>query len=402
MRSGSALLPIALFATITLTACTSSVEHPDGPPAAPPAFTQPAPSASPPPIPSATGLPGHAFTLRLSDAHNGFALITDCASGSYACTHQVAVLLNGADWKLRAAPRMPPETGGHSLAAAGPGVGRLSAVLPDGTELAWVTTDAAHSWQEVTADLDQGTVEHIPPGATLTVAGDRVMVLMPDTGAYRELAAQPPLEHLAPPEQLPDGTPWVQGILPGTGSRRIALSRDEGRSWELLPAMPAATDHDEDTEDTEEAQDGPVRRGIREARLVAGPGVLYVFECGSPAVDPLQGGLGSPLLHLYRSTDEGETWRLMWASGAEGSPGSLVGEPFVTADGRLIVYAEDAVYASDDGGLTFSVMREGPPPEVPSLTPAGYLLTDLDNPGHYRISADGFTWRTVILGSNQH
>jgi hypothetical protein len=82
-------------------------------------------------------------------------------------------------------------------------------------------------------------------------------------------------------------------------------------------------------------------------------------------------------------------------------PASVFGSPIAAADGTLVVYADDSIYVSEDGGSTFTISRPGPPPEEPALTRAGYLLTDLDHAGHYRISADGFSWHTIVLGSEE-
>ncbi|MFD5322105.1 WD40/YVTN/BNR-like repeat-containing protein [Streptomyces sp. NPDC127098] len=345
------------------------------------------PSAEPPAVPSGTELPGQAFSLRLVDETNAFALVTECAEdtaglpgaeGSERCAYRVAVLEDGAAWEVRDTPIPAGDSRDvpHSLEAAGPGVARLSAVLDDGVERHWVTTDGARSWRPAETTGATGPAEEIPEGAILTAGQAGLAVLMPDTAEYRLLAAQPPLDNPGWPGILPDGSFWTSGVDPDTGRRALAVSRDRGRAWELLPL--------------------PTTAGVTSQTLTAGPDALYVFESGTA-----RAGDGTGVLAIHRSVDDGVSWEPVWTYRPGTVPHIVLGTPIAAADGSLLMYASDAIYRSDNAGRDWAISRPGSPPERPEVTPAGFLLTDLTNPGHYRLSADGFTWRTVVLGQGR-
>jgi hypothetical protein len=227
----------------------------------------------------------------------------------------------------------------------------------------------------------------------VALVDERLAALMPRTAEYRVLERQPPLEQLATPGLLPDGRRWVPGVDPVTGAPALAVSQDQGRGWRVLAPLPTAP-----------AFLGSVSHN--ELRLTAGPDGLYAFESG--VADPSGGAgtqtgmYGSTLLGIHVSGDDGRSWQRVWTHEDSSSrPGSVVGTPIAAADGSVWVYGHDAIHVSRDGGRSFAVERPGPPPEEPGLTRAGYLLTDLDLAGHYRISADGFTWSTIVLGSEE-
>jgi hypothetical protein len=361
------------------------------------------PSIEAPVIPSDAELPGRVVALDFADDSHAFALLADCQSSlpygaTRGCSYHLAVLDSAAGtWEVRDTPLPTGDLNefGFVVEAASPDHARLSSVTGDVLDnvgdTVWLTDDAGRTWQRGKAGTS-GTVEGIPRGASLTLVRDGLAALMPGTGEYRLLERQPPLRELGPPGLLPDGRHWVAGIDPATGAPAIAVSQDEGRGWRQLSPLPTAP-----------AFTGNVSH--RELRLAAGPDGLYAFESGVP--DP-EGGIGtsfygSTLLGVHVSGDDGRSWQRVWTyEDGTSRPGSVFGMPIAAADGSLLVYGDDAIYVSRDGGRSFTVERPGPPPEEPELTRAGYLLTDLDHTGHYRISADGFSWHTIVLGSEEN
>ncbi|MDT0342494.1 beta propeller repeat protein [Streptomyces litchfieldiae] len=387
MRRGSSVATVLLLAAALLSCSSSSEpdEDRDTEPPPPSAEPLPTPSTEPPRVPSATELPGRDVWLQFADERNAFALLTVCETDSGPCAFRLAVLEDGIGWELRDTPLPAADPDGrhHNMEVAGPGSARVSAQHEDGTVESWLTTDGGRTWQPAGAAAD-GTAEEIPEGAELSL-GDGIRVLMPDTAEYRRLAEQPPLADLTWPAATGDGSYWTSGTDPDTGERAIALTEDRGRGWRVLAPLPTPAGH-------EDAQ-------TRE--VVAGPGgVLYAFETGVVMTDVFSGSSAELLVAVHRSEDRGESWERVWTGGGGATPRSLLGTPIAAADDTLTVYADDGIYTSHDHGRSFDVTRPGPPPEEPDLTRAGYLLRDLGIPGHYRISADGFTWHTLILGGN--
>ncbi|WP_062206959.1 hypothetical protein [Streptomyces sp. NBRC 109706] len=401
MARRSPLPKVLLLATLALLSCTATEQPTDDPAAseAPTPTPRAVPSSTPPPIPSAPELSGQVTQLSLAGPDHAAALLIDCAptdgtdgpdgpeNGSAArghCVYRVAVL-EGDRWGIRETP-LPTTPGGGSLytvEAVGTGALRVSSGDRD-----WVSTDGGLHWAPAPPTAPE-TVPEIPPGAVPRPAGlsadDRALeVLLPETAEARRLAEQPPLTELGRPGPLPGGGWWVAGLDPETAEPDIAVTRDAGRGWQRLGLLDAApTPHPHD---------------VNSLVLAAGPTDWYVLASGNAAVGTGGAALTTSVLTVYRSSDEGASWRPTWSAGSGPGPQSLVGTPIAGADGSLTVYSFDAIYTSTDRALSFAVTRQGAPPELPELTPAGHLLTDLGQPGHYRLSADGFTWRTVILG----
>ncbi|MGP4112990.1 hypothetical protein ACTWP5_19025 [Streptomyces sp. 4N509B] len=383
-----------------LTGCSLGGEQePERDPAAsdPLPAASPAPSVEAPRVPSAPELPGRVLGLDFADEEHGFALLAECRQtlprgAGRDCAFGVAVLDGDGAWRLREAPMGDGDLDefGFLVEAASPGHARLSAQGDPydlGDDAVWVTRDAGRSWTSGEA-RPEGTVAAIPDGARLSLTTDGLVALMPETAAYRLLREQPRLTDLGEPRPLGDGRHWVAGRDPETGDPALAVSRASGRGWRTLAPLPTAP---------------PFRNLVRhrDVWLAAGPDGLYALENGLS--DEPDGGTsslyGDSLLGIHVSEDDGRSWRRVWRHlDGDSRPGALLGTPMTATDGSLRVYGYDAIYVSRDGGYTFAVERPGPPPEEPLLTRAGYLLTDLTNPGHYRLSADGFTWHTVVLG----
>ncbi|UED84362.1 hypothetical protein [Streptomyces profundus] len=388
MARRSPLPQVLLLATLALLSCTATEQTTDDPAAseAPTPTPRAVPSIAPPPIPSAPELSGQVTQLSLAGPDHAAALLIGCspADGTDDCPYHVAVL-ESDQWQVRETPLPPTPRGGslYTVEAVGTEALRISSGEQD-----WVSSDGGRHWTPAEPTATE-SVPEIPPGAVPRPAGqnadDRAIeVLLPETAEARRLAEQPPLTELGRPGPLPDGGWWVAGLDPETEQPDIAVTRDAGRGWQrlgLLDAIPTPHPHE-----------------VNSLVLAAGPTDWYVLASGNGAVGTGGAALTTSLLTVYRSSDEGASWRPTWSPGSGPGPQSLVGTPIAGADGSLTVYSFDAIYTSTDRALSFAVTRQGAPPELPELTPAGHLLTDLGQPGHYRLSADGFSWRTVILG----
>lgn len=386
MRSRSGTVPLALLAATALLSCTSSGDVRDDGGSGPPPQLSPAPepSAEPPRIPSAPGLPGQAHELAVLDEHSAFALLESC-TGTVTepdCGTRLAVLEEGS-WSMRDIPA--PQL---SLTALAPDRALLlpwDAERPDGESgTAWYTADAGRTWQEVGTEAN-GTVRGIPAGGMLVAGTEGLEVLLPGSGERRLLAGAPALAGAAPvPYPLADGSHAAMGVDPGTGKLAVAVSGDRGRTWRL-GTLPGTKED---------------RRWWQPAgtpQIAAAPGELYAAVTGDrdTGIDHMN---YNALLSLHRSTDGGHSWERVRSLRPQERPVTLLGTPIAGADGGLTVYGMTGVFHSEDGGRTFSVQRPGAPPEWPDWTRAGYLLRDIDYPGHYRVSADGFTWHTIVLG----
>ncbi|SOD61049.1 hypothetical protein SAMN06297387_102465 [Streptomyces zhaozhouensis] len=394
MPRRSPLPQVLVLTALTLLSCTSAEQATDDPAASgtPGATPAPEPSADPPPIPSETQLSGQVAQLSFAGPDHAAALLVECLHAATRhegnCSYRVAVL-DEDGWVTRDTP-LPTTPAANSLFTV-EAVGERGVRVSSGQE-DWLSTDGGARWRSdsPSAGPDGRTARAIPEGAVPRPAGqdpdERALeVLSPDDARPRRLAGQPPLTELGRPGRLPEGGWWVAGLDPETGQPDIAITLDAGREWERLRLLERAPEAD--------------RRSVNSLVLAAGPEDWYVLASGSATLEPgSSSALATTLLAIYRGSDDGTGWERVWSPSAGPGPHSLVGTPIAADDGSLTVYSFDAIYRSDDRGHTFEVTRPGAPPELPELTPAGYLLTDLSQPGHYRISTDGFTWRTVVLG----
>ncbi|MFI7272478.1 hypothetical protein [Streptomyces sp. NPDC049879] len=390
----SPLAALVLLALLGPVGCTGSPQDAPDDPAPTPPPTAP-PSVEPPPVPSAPDLPpGDGWTPWFADGSHAFALPwSDCAANAAAdpCSRDIAVLSDGT-WEVRQVPPMPREGGRllRDLLVAGPGVARLNLMDSAGRRTCWVTTDAAATWAETAcAASPEEAVDGAPEGARLVTSylgtgGNALHALLPGTGELRVLATQPDGAGTTSGRSgvLPDGTFWLDGTAYADDQPRITVTHDGGRTWEPLAAPPAPDGDD---------LPGAVQRWLAATEA----GGLYLIQIGG------DGTSESALLRLHHSADGGRTWETRWTAGDGGGgarPELANGIPIVTPDGRIFLYGDDAIWVSEDGGRTFAVDRPGPPPEWADTVPFGYLLIDRRRPGNYRVSADGFTWRTLVLG----
>ncbi|MFI9586538.1 exo-alpha-sialidase [Streptomyces sp. NPDC052236] len=348
-----------------------------------------------PRIPSSPGLPGWAHEVRFAADGSGFALLAQCVPEDPAksvkafCKQYVAVLDRGAaSWVLRRSP-LPDVHGDSGISAELQVLGPARAWIREHGETqrrrTWFTADGGRSWRAGDWKA-HGTVTAIPKGAVLSTecvssadpeeqecTRHRMAVLSPKDGRRWFLAQGPPLD-MAPvyaSAAEPDGSWWVSGRDPASGAVAVAVSRDSGRHWAVSP-LPS-----------------PTKKPAREVVVSVGQDAVYAAETGSLDPDDVKNGLRA----LHRSLDRGRTWERMWTTGPEREPRTLLGHVVPGRGGDLVLYGEQDVYTSKDGGRTFEQtdFRSG----YVMRTPLGFMA--VDSRCEYRISPDGVRWTVFRL-----
>ncbi|MES5819653.1 exo-alpha-sialidase [Streptomyces sp. RG80] len=320
---------------------------------------------------------------------SGFALLAEC--GKARCVQRVAVLEKGARaWRPVTSP-LPDVTGDLGITAGLVVLGPGRALITEGKwpppDRTWFTSDGGSSWRRSTNE-PAGTTPRVPEGGALVqdctgtdeegngCAASRLLAVVPDTGEYRVLATQPPLEGIVTPAGRTPGRLFASGLDPRSGRPTLAVSEDRGASWRTLTL---AT--------------GPEQGwGMT---VVTDGSVLYAAQSGQ-LLD--EDGVKNGLLSLHRSTDGGLTWERTWRHRKGAEPRSLLGAPIAAADGSLTVHGEDGAWRSTDGGRSFARAGARGPSGWVSTTPLGYLWGDSFGAGRWRISADGVRWTTFDLG----
>ncbi|MGP4049178.1 WD40/YVTN/BNR-like repeat-containing protein [Streptomyces sp. 2A115] len=364
--------------------------------------------ATPPRVPSALRLPGSPSGVGFSADGGGFALLAQC--GEKRCRQSVAVLDKGADaWRLVRSP-LPDATGDLGITVGLTVLGPGRALITEGrwppTYRTWFTRDGGRSWR-TGSEKPSGTIPAVPEGGALVqdcveleddgngCARSRLLAVLPATGEFRVLAAQPPLEGVVSPagEQAhlgnvpvrPTGEPaekllFASGADPDSGLSALAVSEDRGRTWRTT-RMPGT------------------EKGGWGMSVVTMEGVLYAAQPGQLLDEP---DVKNGLLAIHRSTDGGHTWQRIWKHRKGVEPRSNLGDLVSATDGGLTVYGEDGVWRSTDGGRTFQRVNgsRGPAGSV-TATPLGYVWADSFGVGSYRISADGVHWDAFELGAGR-
>ncbi|MFC6081255.1 WD40/YVTN/BNR-like repeat-containing protein [Sphaerisporangium aureirubrum] len=385
MRDTTRSAAVALTVAAVLTACSPA------PAARPPAVPSPA-APAPPRVPSAPELPGRPVYVAFAGERSAFALLAECdgEGDDLRCRQHIAALEDGR-WRLRRSP-LPDVAGGDGITAGIHALAPGQALIVAGTgrepDRTWFTADGARTWTRGTTEVT-GTAEAIPPGAMLTTeclavrsgscGRNRLVLVMPGTGEYRALATQPGLTGLlSTAGTTRDGARWASGLDPATELPALAVTYDDGRTWQTRPVP------------------GPGAKDTWGLRVVDAGTALYATERGQlPPEEVVKNGLRA----IHRSTDKGRTWERVWSYRSGRNPLSILADPIATADGTLTINAELGVYRSTDGGRTF----QGPLGGVPSGTatwtpPVGYLWSDGQGQGTYKISLDGLNWHEFTLG----
>ncbi|MEO3809535.1 hypothetical protein ABGB17_11095 [Sphaerisporangium sp. B11E5] len=383
---------IALAVAAVLAACAPA---PEAAPKAVPVVTPAATAPAPPRVPSGDGLPGQAVFVTFAGADSAFVLLAECegeqGTAGQRCRQHIGVLEDGR-WHLRRSP-LPDITGDDGITADIRALAPGQALVTVGTgrdpDRTWVTADGARTWTRGTTEV-KGTVDAVPPGALLVTdcrgiedggcVESRLALVMPGTGEHRALATQPALTGvLVPAGTSRDGARWVSGVDPATRLPALAVTHDAGRTWQTR------------------ALQGPGREDTWGLRVVDSGTVLYAVERGQlPPEEVVKNGLRA----IHRSTDNGRTWERVWSFRPGRDPRSVLADVVVTPAGTLILHAEDGVYRSEDGGRTFSKTAGGPTPGTVTWTPIGYVWSHDGGPGEYKVSLDGLTWHTFVLGGS--
>lgn len=343
----------------------------------------------PPDAPRLTAPPNtsaNVYSVDFADEQHGFALrLRSC--DDRGCRHQLLVTEDGEEWKVRDLPYDARTLGNLlTLSALGRCTVANDAVSPDpGMDVLWFSNDCGTTWRRVPQQI-AGTVRSIPAGSTLTAvcrilgpAPDGcarvVAVTMPETGRRMRLATAPALDALRV-ERTPfaDGAWWISGRNPDNGRWSVAVSRDDGRTWDLR---------------TLQALSGGDVARVR----MAGQGVnIYAVAEGGPEHE-------FGLVAIFHSDDRGKTWEQTWRTGGSREPERLRGTALARPDDLLIMEEEGIDqdgkgWHSFDHGRTF--LPASPAEFLGSVfrTRGGYVLSTGLGSRWYR-SPDGVRWQEI-------
>jgi hypothetical protein len=313
----------------------------------------------------------------------GYALRAVCPARSQTdpCTTEVLYTEDGEFWAIQS--RLPPSanTDARGVDRRIRTLGPRKVVIEARTER-WYSDDSALTWRRVPVE-PATSVPAIPPNAVLASRCfvvtsvchglGQLLVTLPDSGRSATLANPPALDQLVP-AGIPaaDGAWWVSGEDPATGRWSLAVSRDAGRKWSVIPLPPFA---------------GTPQAGIA---VTATPNALYATATGQ-LPDTAAG-----LLAIFRSTDAGATWTVAWQAHDGRQPHSLAGTLVTAPDGSVTVTTYDgATYVSTDGAHTFH--QDPGPARYARWTRVGYIANFGGTSGQYTWSRDGSRWNNFTV-----
>lgn len=243
----------------------------------------------------------------------------------------------------------------------------------------FVSHDAGRTWQAyeprvTTADVVPEGVDPEVGCAAGTGCLDQLYWYDPQTGDRMVARNTPPaLEGMLAGHGevavAADASIWVTALAPD-GDYHVSVSHDRGRTWtDRSPAHVA---------DVDEFPFG---------RAVTYDGTTGYFYWGLSIAE----GPGNPV-HLYRTTDGGETWHPLPAEVPfDGEPRGI----WVAADGLVMVDAAGNGYLSPDGAEAFQEVEQDLPWNVHPIR-GGFHTNSLDLYTD-AVSEDGLTWRGLEL-----
>jgi photosystem II stability/assembly factor-like uncharacterized protein len=332
-------------------------------------------------------------SVKFATALRGYALAAACPRGDAApCRFGFRVTGDGGrSWEYQPSP-LPVGV----LSAGSPvtmSVAGESGVRISASGRRWFSADGGRTWQEQPTAAPLAKTETIPRGAPMEARCQLTCgpfrITDPKTGARLELAHQPGVLALPGGDPLPrpgDGSRWAGGQAGPGGPPAVAVSRDDGRSWQVselpVPQNPLT--------------------GVTVATLDGHTAYAFV-KAGGPAGMATENGLDA----IYRTGDGGTHWakvepadspQIRHGHGAQ--PATVIGVVLLRT-GRLLVTTEEFGQAnvrfSDDGGRSFPRLDTGVFPEIRGIDDAGGLYVGESVFGGYVTSSDGSHWAAVDL-----
>ena len=249
---------------------------------------------------------------------------------------------------------------------------------PDGPP--HISHDAGRTWRPHT--VETLTVDRIPVWTDVmygcvdsTVCRDpnQLRWYEPASGNRLRLRTLPDLEQvLGTPMWGRDGSLWIPGRTPD-GKYAVAVSRDQGRTWQTRPIGLQVNPQDDAT-----------------------PGLMVATRDGRTAYafrdDPTLDNV------LFRTVDGGETWQRITTEAMPYSPYNWM-SGYVAKDGTLVLETSGHAsrwQVSQDGGRTVTPLSDVPPDSLVRVLSDGYVRSGMPEDGIH-LSEDGLHWREVEL-----
>jgi hypothetical protein len=304
------------------------------------------------------------------------------------------LLLTWSDSRTDWNSQNPVDPNGSPLPYTPPPTGAPTPTLvPGGIPEQAVSVDGGRT-------LRQLTVSHTPvaaaaPGTRLVGCFSvvrpqncAVYAVDPESGQLAPLATQPPLAHRASPMSVPldpievptSAGLWVVGADPQTGRPAVAVSKDQGRTWQ------------KSVFEDETGQPGPGQG------LSMYPGPAVATSNGKEAYVVFVGPDVSRVA-VYRSSDGGKSWER--ARGEFPRNGILTGSGgMVTADGTHVLPGASAdgqrYLGSRDGDLYAPIELSGHPGghAAPRAITSRFFI--YEGEGELYVSTDGRSWHLVL------
>lgn len=249
-----------------------------------------------------------------------------------------------------------------------------------------ISIDGGLTWRDLSTS--QEPVTAAPAGTRLldcALEDCGVYALDPAAGVLAPLAKQPPLTRRKLVDAPPDAGLWVSGYDPAIRKPTVAVSRNGGRDWDVHVFAEEAA-----------VSEGGIEQGTDGSQPV------ITTADGQTVYATVRAGEGDLDVHLYRSTDGGETWQRTNPDGPPSGLAMMTDVGYVTADGaHVTMYTEGDTFvlrASTDGRTYRPLVADGGPPKIgvpPSVLDAGHYL--LYTQRAIYLSDNGRTWHQLTL-----